>query len=584
MKIDLKELFKSDKEFEKEYNLIKDKIKLYKKYENHLYDSADRLLEFLEFDKEIGMKTERLYLYAHINNDLDLSNNHYQGYLVMVINLINEISELSSFVLSELLSKDFDYFKKLVKENSGLERYVLSMKRVFRCKKYIKSKDEEKIISILTSTYNKPEEISEYLINADLKYGYITDNGKRVEVTNSNISNFLESSNPKTRKAVFDKVYDEIKSHENTFASILSMEIINNNKIAKLRGFDSSKEYSLYQNEIDPKIYDSLIKGVHNNLDRLFKYYDFKKEVLNLKTMHIYDTYAKITENYNKKYPLKEGLDIIIDALSILGKDYIKVLKEAFNTGWMDARLIKNKRSGAYCTCSYLTHPYVVTNYEEKLNDLSTVAHEFGHAMHYYYAQKNNEYQDYNYSIFVAEVASQVNEIILTDYLLKKTNDQEERKYLLDLVLQRFKATIIRQTMFAEFEDTIHTMEKEGIPLTKENITSKYLKLNKVYFGKNVCVDEKIKYECFRIPHFYYNFYVYQYSTGYAAAIKIAKDIINKKEGALEKYLEFLKLGSTKSPVESLKVAGVDINDSKIYDEVFDVFEERLKELEKLYE
>ncbi|NMA51232.1 MAG: oligoendopeptidase F [Mollicutes bacterium] len=584
MKIDLKELFENDKEFEAEYNQVKGKIKDYSKYEGHLYDSADILLEFLLFDRDISVRLERLYLYAHINNDLDLSNTHYQNYLIMMMNLINEIRELSSFVSSELLSKDLDYFEKLIEENSHLKEFFLSMKKLFRNKKYIKSKEEEKIISILTSTYNKPSEISEYLINTDLKYGFIKEGGIRKEITNSNMSNFFESSNPKIRKDVFNKVYNEIKAHENTFASILSAEIINNNKIAKLRGFNSSKEYSLYQDEIDPKIYSSLIKGVRNNLDKFFKYFAFKKKALNLKTMHIYDTYANITEKYNKKYSLKEGLDIIINSLSILGKDYTKVLRKAFENNWMDTRIIKNKRSGAYCTCCYLTHPYVVTNYEEKLNDLSTIAHEFGHAMHYYYAQKNNSYQDYGYSIFAAEVASQVNEIILTDYLLENTNNKEEKKYLLDLTLQRFKATVVRQTMFAEFEDNLHNMEQNGSPLTKESITDEYLKLNKIYFGNNVYVDDKIKYECFRIPHFYYNFYVYQYSTGYVAAMKIANDIINGKKGALDKYLEFLKLGSTKNPIESLMVAGVDINNSKIYDEVFDVFEEKLKELKKLYE
>ena len=584
-RIDLSELYKSDELFLKALKKLLKEIKKYSFYEGHLFDSPEKFYEFLEYDTNLSKEMERLYLYAHINNDLDLSVAKYQDYLGRVMKLLNDLNELSSFVIPEILQHSYDEFKIMCKSFSKLKEYDRNIKSIFRNKKIVKSKEEEALIAVLTSTYGKTEEISEMLINTDLDYGTIKDeDGNNVLLTNSNYSTYLESSDDRVRKDVFKALYKEFKAHENSFATILATEIINNNKIAKIRNFKSARELSLYHNDIKNNLYDELINGVNKNIDKFYPYYEFKQKLLNLKEFHLYDTYANITKEYNKKYSYDEAKKIILESLGILGNKYIEDLSKAFEDNWIDYLSIKTKRSGAYCTCAYVTHPYVVTNYEGKVNDISTLAHELGHAMHYYYAQNKQKYQDYNYSIFVAEVASQVNEIILTDYLLKNSNDKEEKKYLLDMILNRFKATIIRQTMFAEFEDKIHNLENLGTTLTKDVLTSEYYNLNKKYFGSNVIIDDEIKYECFRIPHFYYNFYVYQYATGYSAALKIANDIINKKEGALEKYLKFLGLGATKDPVSSLKVAGVDMTDSSIYDEVFEIFSQRLDELRSLYE
>lgn len=584
-KIDLSELYKNDDLFLKGLNKITKEAKKYKNYEGHLFDSPEKLCEFLEYDTNISKELERLYIYAHVNNDLDLSNSKYQDYLGKVMKILNDVSEMTSYVVPEILEHTYDEFKVMMSKCPKLREYNKNIKGIFRNKKIVKSKEEEALISILTSTYNKPEDISEMLINTDFNYGTIKDEeGKEVELTNSNYSVYLESVDRRVRKEAFDAIYKQFSSHGNTFASILSTEVINNNKLAKIRNFKSARELSLYHNEIKNDIYDNLINGVHKNLNKFYPYYELKQKLLGLEDFHLYDTYANITKEYNKKYSFDEAKEIILKSLSVLGKDYIADLTKAFTDNWIDASLLKTKRSGAYCTCAYVTHPYVLTNYEERVNDISTLAHELGHAMHYYYAQKNQNYQDYSYSIFVAEVASQVNEIILTDYLLKNTNDKEEKKYLLDMILNRFKATIIRQTMFAEFEDKIHKLENDGKTLTKDLLTTEYYNLNKLYFGKNVTIDDDIKYECFRIPHFYYNFYVYQYATGYAAALKIANDIINRKSNALDNYLKFLSLGSTKDPVTSLKIAGVDMTDNKIYDDVFDVFTKKLEELRSLYE
>lgn len=583
--IDLTELCKNNDDFVKRLNKLKKDVKKIKSYEGHLFDSADKLLEYLEFDNKMSIELERIYVYAHVNGDLDLTDEVYQDYNGRLSELMNQMGEISSFVLPEILSHSYEEFLSFCKQNPKLNKYKRMIKDLYRAKKYTKNKEEEALISILTSSYDKPEDISELLINTDIDYGNIKDeNNKDVHLTNFNFSSYIESSNPRVRKDAFDALYNQIKGHENTFASILATEVLNNNKIAKIRGFKEARDLSLYRNNVSNKIYDSLVENVSKNLPRFVKYFKLKKDILGLKDFHIYDTYASITKEYDRKYSYEEAKDIILKALSVLGEDYIKTLTKAFDNNWIDAKIRSKKRSGAYCTCAYATHPYVVASFEGKLEDVSTLAHELGHAMHYYYAQTSNSYQDYGYSIFVAEVASQVNEIILTDYLYKNSDNKEEKKYILDTILKRFKATIIRQTMFAEFEDQIHKLDNKGVTLTKNVLTNTYYQLNQKYFGSDVIIDDAIKYECFRIPHFYYNFYVYQYATGYAAAMKIAMDIIAGKKGAFENYLKFLKLGCTKSPCDSLKVAGVDMTKSEIYDDIFKVLEQKISELRKLYE
>ncbi len=584
-KIDLSALFKSDEEAKKELNSLTKYSKKITSYEGKLLSSPEKLYEYLEYDSNISKRLERLYLYAHINNDLDLTNENYNNMLGSVLNFINDLNEKESFVVPELLEKDFSVIKDFIKKFPKLKEYENELKSIYKAKKYIKSKEEEKLITLLSSVYSKSEDSSELLLTTDMDFGYITnEKGEKVKLTISNFSTYIKSSSQSVRLNAFENLYKEIAHYENTFNSIYTTKVMSNNKIAKIRGFKTARSLSLYCNNIKNDIYDNLINGIKNNLPVFYKYYDLKKKVLGLKELHIYDTYANITKGFDKTYSYDEAKNLVLSSLEVMGKDYINVIKKAFDERWIDVLPKKNKREGGYCTCAYLAHPYVVINYEGKLDDVSTLIHELGHAMHYYYAQNYNTYEDYNYSIFVAEVASQVNEIILTNYMLNHTDDVNEKKYILDSILQRFKATMVRQTMFAHFEDNIHNKEISGEVLTKELVQKEYLDLNKLYFGPNVVVDDYIKYECYRIPHFYYNFYVYQYATGYAAALKIANDIINKKAGSLESYIKFLKIGSKLDPVKSLKVAGVDMESPTLYDEVFAFCDKIRKELEDLYE
>lgn len=584
-KIDLSALFKSDEEAKKELNALTKYSKKITSYEGKLLSSPEKLYEYLEYDSNISKRLERLYLYAHINNDLDLTNENYNNMLGNVLNFINDLNEKESFVVPELLEKDFSDIKDFIKKFPKLKEYENELKSIYKAKKYIKSKEEEKLITLLSSVYSKSEDSSELLLTTDMDFGYITnEKGEKVKLTISNFSTYIKSSSQSVRLNAFENLYKEIAHYENTFNSIYTTKVMSNNKIAKIRGFKTARSLSLYCNNIKNDIYDNLINGIKNNLPVFYKYYDLKKKVLGLKELHIYDTYANITKGFDKTYSYDEAKNLVLSSLEVMGKDYVSTVKKAFDERWIDVLPKKNKREGGYCTCAYLAHPYVVINYEGKLDDVSTLIHELGHAMHYYYAQNYNTYEDYNYSIFVAEVASQVNEIILTNYMLNHTDDVNEKKYILDSILQRFKATMVRQTMFAHFEDNIHNKEISGEVLTKELVQKEYLDLNKLYFGPNVVVDDYIKYECYRIPHFYYNFYVYQYATGYAAALKIANDIINKKAGSLESYIKFLKIGSKLDPVKSLKVAGVDMESPTLYDEVFAFCDKIRKELEDLYE
>ena len=583
-KIDLKDLFENDKDFLNKLDILDEKIDELLKYQEHILDSSKNLVELLTLDDDINSELEKCYLYAHINNDLDLSEKRSNEFYGMAMKVYNKYSMNTSYIVPELLQSDYKVIEKFVDERKELKQYERYLKKIFKEKKHFLSKEEERVLSIITDSFRLPENAHSKLMDADLTFENIKDeNGKKVELTSSNWAKYLESKNRNVRKNTFKKFYKSYISIKNTTSELLASEVKNNNNIAKLRKYDSALSASLLSNDVDPKIYDSLIYHVNNNLDKTYKFWDLRKKILGVSKLHIYDTYVPMVDIKEKEYTFLEAKDLVLNALSILGEDYTKVLKEAFDNNWIDVFPTKNKRSGGYCTAAYKAHPYVFLNFDNRYGEVSTIAHELGHAMHYYYSIKNNSFVDYSYSIFVAEVASQVNEILLSDYMLKNSKDKNEKLFILDELLKRFKASVIRQTMFAEFEKEIHESEQKGLILTSEYLNELYYNLNKKYYGPNVEIDKEIAYEWERIPHFFYDFYVYQYSTGYIAALKIAKDIINKKENALENYLKFLSLGCTMDPVSELKVAGVDLTKDEVYNEAFLEFEKEINEFEKNY-
>ena len=585
LKWNVKDLYQTEEDYEKDYHYIKEHLKDYIKYQGHILDSEDTLYEVLSFDYKMSEKLERIYVYAHINNDSDTTDVKYQTMFGKAYKLYEEYNEATSFLVPEILKGSWELIEKYINNNSKLKEYERVLKNIFRMKKYILSDKEEKILSSLSTTFSTPDNVYSYLTDADMKFGTIKDRfGKKQELNEKTYHEFIESNDRGERKQAFTKLLSTYGNFKNAYASLLASEVNNNNKVAQIRGYQSAREASLYGNEIPVSIYDNLISTVKKNIAPLSKFWKIKKEALGVSKLHLYDTYTALTNTNTKKYTEKEAEELLYQALSILGDDYIHDLKKAFAERWIDFCPNDGKRNGAYCTACYSAHPYVLLSFNGTLENISTLAHELGHAMHYYYAIKNQAYQDYGYSIFVAEVASQVNQILLSKYLINQTNDIDEKKYLIDDLIRDFKATIYRQTMFADFEATIHEAAQTGEVLTHEYLCNTYYELNKEYMGKNIVVDDLVKYEWERIPHFYMNFYVYQYATAYAASIKIAKDILEEKEGARENYLEFLKLGATKTPIESLKVAGVDMTKKETLLDAFVYFSDLVDELEKLYQ
>lgn len=582
-KINLTDLFESDNEFKNEIKSLEKDVEKISEYENHLLDNSDKLLEFLKLSDDLDIRLEKVFLYAHINNDCDLENKTYNEFYGMANKIYTKYSSLIAFFTPELLKQDYSIIDNFIKENEGLKKYERYLKEIYRMKEHMLSKEENLIITNLYETMDIAENAYSKLTDVDLKFGKIKlQNGEEVELTESNWPSLIESKNREDRKNVFNKFFNGYKSIINTTSELMSGKVKTNNALSRIYKYNNALEKSLDVNNIDIKVYNTLIESINENLDTLHRQWKIRKDVLKVDELHLYDTYVPLVKDYEKKYSYEDAKEIILDTASLLGEDYKSTMQRFFDEKWIDVYPNKNKRGGAYCTCFYDTHPYVLTNFDSKYDDVSTIIHEFGHGMHYYYAQNNQEYVDYNYSIFVAEVASQVNEILLALNILNKTEDKNEKIFILDVLMKHFKSSVARQTMFAEFEKIMHDKDSNGEILTYQTLCNDYYELNKKYFGEDIVVDDEIRYEWSRIPHFYYNFYVYQYSTGYIAALKIASDIFNKKEGALDKYLEFLSLGCTKDPVESLKVAGVDLTNKETFNDAFKEFNKEMDEFESL--
>lgn len=583
-KWNVKDLYESESAFEKDFETCERRLSDYDKYKGHILDDAKTLYEFLTFDTENEKMLEQLYIYAHIQNDQDTRDTKFQELERRAYKLYVKSSEATSFVVPEILKRDYETIKKYIDEEPKLEEYRRTLKELFKFKGHTLSESEERILSSISGAFNTPDEIFSLLTDADMKFPEVIDEeGNSIELSEKNYTKLIRSTNRNVRSCAFKSLLETYGKFKNTYASLLANNVANDNKIASLRNYESALCASLYGNDIPTEIYSTLVDTVKKNIEPLSKFWKIKRRALKVDELHIYDTYAPSVATIDKKYTIEEARETILEALKPLGEVYIKDLTKAFEDGWIDYCPNDGKRNGAYCTASYNVHPYVLVNFDGTLNSVSTLAHELGHAMHYYYAIANRTYQDYNYTIFVAEVASQVNQILLSKYLLEKSDDIEEKKFLLDDLIQDFKSTIYRQTMFADFELELHEQEVKGAVLTHESMCELYYDLNKKYYGENIVVDEEIKYEWERIPHFYTSFYVYQYATSYVASIKLAQDILNRKEGAVENYLEFLKLGCTKTPIESLKVAGVDMSKPETLMEAFTYFENLVDELDKLY-
>lgn len=579
---DLTLIYKTDEYFEKDYEKVSKEINDITRYQGILVKSASNLLGYLKLSNELERKLYKLYYYANLKNDQDTTNTKYQAMLGKVKNLLTKFEELDAYAQPELMSIDYSIIEKYYEEEKELKEYEFVLSNLFRFKKHILSKEVEEVLSSLSNSLNNSSETYELLTDSDMKFGKILDeNNEEVELTESNYSVFLHSKDRRVRKEAFNKILTTYGEYKNTISSTFAGNVDTLTTLAKLKKYDSSLEAALFSDNVDKEVYNNLIKTVKDNLDVLYKYFKLKKDFLKLDEFHLYDQYVDLVEENTKKYTFLEAKDLVIEALSVLGEDYIKNLNKAFDERWIDVYNNKGKRGGAYSSGFYDTKPYVLLNYEGTINDVSTLAHELGHSMHTYYSCLNNPYQYSSYKIFVAEVASTVNELLLNFHLLNK-GSKEDKKYILSNLMNLFKATIYRQTMFAEFERDMHNLKEQGGVLTNEVLCDNYYKLNLDYFGPDVVVDDEIKYEWERIPHFYYNFYVYKYAIGLSCACYIVDNILNKKEYALENYLKFLSSGGSDYPINELKIAGIDVTKKDVIEsaiKMFDNFIEQFKEL-----
>lgn len=582
-KWDLSKIFKSDDSFLKELNSINNDIYEIQNVEGHILDNSESLLNYFKISEKLERRIYKLYYYASLKHDEDTTNTKYQEYKGKVDNLISKYSEITSFVTPEMMKKDYNYVLNLINNNKELDKYKFNLENFYRYKEHTLSKNEEEILSKLEKILSISEETFESLTDSDIKFGKIKDeNGKYIEFNESKWGVLSKSSNREVRKKAFKLLYKTYSNYKNTLANTFRGNIDVLTKIANIRKYNSSLEASLFDDNISLDIYNNLINTINNNLEPLYDYYKLKKECLNLEELHLYDIYVDLAKEDNKKYTFEEAKSIVIKALEPLGSDYTEIIQKAFDEQWIDVYNNVGKRTGAYSSGFYDTNPYILLNYENKLDDVSTLAHELGHSIHTYLSCQSNTYNNSSYKIFVAEVASTVNEMLLRLYLLNNTNDTNQKLNILNQIMELFKSTIYRQTMFAEFERNMHKLNEKGEVLTHELISKEYYKINEKYFGKDVIIDKEIQYEWMRIPHFYYDFYVYKYSIGLSCAIKIANDIYNQVPGALEKYKNFLKSGGSDYPSNELLIAGIDISKPEVIEDAIKFFTNTINEYKKI--
>ncbi len=580
---DLTPIFESTEAFEKAYEEIDPLLQKVVSYSGRLLESPRTLKEALEESLELIRKIGNLYVYASLNSSLDTSDTDAQSRLLRMQGLVAHVSSSLAFFEPELLSASKEEVAALIDQDEGLELYRQYLDNILRNKDHVLSEKEERLIASLSEVTSAPERIFSLLDDADFTFPSVKDSqGKDVPMSQGTFIRHLESRDRVLRENAYRGFYFVYLDHKNALGSTLQASVKYQSIMAKLRSFPSARAAALHENNIPESVYDNLISSVHKANPAMYKYLRLRREKLGVEKLHFYDVYVPLIDEVDMEIPFEEAKDIVIEAMAPLGEEYQTILKRAFEERWIDVYETKGKRSGAFSSGTYDTPPYLLLNYQPNLDNVFTLAHELGHSMHTFLTAKNQPPVYGDYSIFLAEIASTFNEALLTGYYLDKLTDPAQRLYVINHQLDSIKGTIFRQTMFAEFERNINALSEAGESLTHERLAIEYEKLLKEYFSDEVVIDEEIRYEWSRIPHFYFNFYVFQYATGLSAAMAFAKKILDGEEGALEKYLGFLKSGSSKYPVELLKEAGVDMSDPSTVDAALSVFVELVDEFEAL--
>lgn len=578
----VKDLYSSDELWNNDYEKALKSTQEKSSFEGCVMDSADTLADALSESEKDDYITERLYVYAFMRYYEDTSDGTYQQMSGKAQMLAVKMSEKYSFLVPEIMAADDDKVARFL-DSDKIKPYRHLLCDMLAKKEHTCSQKEEKLLAMASQMADSPSDIFSKFNNADVKFGKVHDeHGDEKELTSAGFSVFMESRDRNVRKEAFYALYRQYKSYINTLAASYYGNVKQAVFFANARNYESTLQMYLSGSFIPESVYTNLIDTVNNNLDKMHDYVSLRKKTLGVDELHFYDIYAPLTSDYTVNVSYENAKETVLDALKILGDDYVSQVKKGYESGWVDVYENDGKRGGAFSWGAYGTHPYIFLNYTETLNDIFTLIHETGHAMHTYYSNETQPYTYAGYKIFVAEVASTCNEVILIDYLLKHSQSDEEKKYLYGHYLEQFKGTLFRQTMFAEFEMITHRMAQDGEVLNAESLCGTYKKLNEKYFGKDMVIDEEIAYEWARIPHFYTPFYVYQYATGFSAAVAIATKIINGDKEVLHGYREFLKGGSSMHPIELLSLCKIDMSKPDVIQDALNVFGSLIEDFKKI--
>lgn len=576
------DIFENEIEFNDSINEVKKKVVDIEKFKGNLND-ASKIYECFFLNEQTDEILAKIYAYAMLIFHEDTSNQESIKRYKLVEDLCNDCAIKTSFITPELQKLSIEELKELISKEPRLERYKRDIDHLIEFKPHVLSEKEESLFTKVATTFSSCESIFDVLTDTDFKFpDIVTKDRQKLELTHGTYIKYLESKDPYIRKQAFENMYSVFAQYNNTLAEMFIRHVKTRTIMAEIKNYTSSLEKSVKLEESTIDVYNKLVETVNKNLDFNHRYISFKKKQLNLNEMHMYDLFVDITKKEENTINYEEAKNIVKESLAILGEEYINNLTKAMEERWIHVYEQKAKRSGAYSMGVYGVHPFVLLNYVDNIESVSTLAHELGHAMHSYYSSNSQTYNDSDYTIMVAEVASTVNETLLAEYLINKETDKIKKASLINTHINGIRSTLVRQTMFAEFEKIAHRLIEEGNQLSAEDLNQIYYDLNKKYFGDDIIVDEPIKYEWSRIPHFYSSFYVYKYATGISSAIAIAKNILEGKEGYKEKYIEMLKMGGSVKALDQLKSVGVDLTTEKPIQDAFDYLNDKLNQLEEL--
>ncbi|AEE95941.1 oligoendopeptidase F [Mahella australiensis] len=578
----LEDIYSSDDEWERDFKRLKDMVPAMEKYKGRL-NSADSLYNALKLRDEISQLAERLFTYARMRRDEDNANTKYQALADRAMSLIIEIQSALSFIVPEILAIPADEVYGYMIEEPNLELYRHYIDDIMRQKAHVLSASEERILAQAGEMAEAADIIFTMINDADIKFPSIKDeNGNEVELTKGRYMQFMESQDRRVRKDAFEALYDTYGKLKNTLSATLSSNVKKDIFFSRVRKYPSSLAASLDDDNVPTSVYDGLIKAIHDNMDLMYRYVKLRKKMLGVDELHMYDLYVPLVPDIKVKVSYEEAIDKVLEGLRPLGQEYISLLEHGFKNGWIDAYENQGKTSGAYSWGCYGVHPFVLLNFQGTLDDIFTIAHEMGHSLHTHYSFSAQPYIYAEYRIFVAEVASTLNEALLMDHMLKTTDQRSMKLYLINHYLEQFRGTVYRQTMFAEFEKIVHDKAETGESLTPDMMSSIYHNLNEKYYGPNIVVDDRIDLEWSRIPHFYSSFYVYKYATGFSAATALSQQILSEGKTAVDRYINFLKSGGSDYPIELLKKAGVDMTTPKPVEAALKVFAGLLDQMESM--